>query len=293
MQGKGSNCKQCHKEFKPHRKGMIYCTKKCKWQVKNLRKVNPYYLPVVKEIKPVSSLIYATFCQNCNNAFVSRRKVKYCSNVCARKFHSSKPERKEYDRLRHYYLDGKGVTKECTCPTCNTVFTTNQKRKYCTPKCRPHYKELFTNKDNRVCESCSNTYLPKYRAQRFCSLKCRKHGYVGYKNSERAYYNSKQWKLTRATFIHGNTTINGIQLSNKYCIKCYIQQNRLNDMYAVDHIIPRKQSGSDEFDNLQSLCRHHHQSKSAVEGNSIKDRNKGGRPKKETSQYGRVPQRFK
>lgn len=38
-------------------------------------------------------------------------------------------------------------------------------------------------------------------------------------------------------------------------------------MYAVDHKVRRKDGGGDNFENLQSLCRKHHQIKSAQEGN--------------------------
>lgn len=202
-------------------------------------------------------------CDRCEKSFIPNARHEHDQRFCSRE-------------CKYNISDA-----VCYCVTCNKRFIVNHKKKYCSNECNPHYKEPFPNKDIRMCESCNTEYLPKYRAQRFCSRECRKHGYisVGYKNSERTFYNSKEWKAIKTAFKQSFTHINGIDLSNKYCIQCYIKQNRLNDMYAVDHIIRVKDGGTHDHSNLQSLCRHHHQSKSAVEGNSIQHRNKGGRPR--------------
>jgi hypothetical protein len=163
--------------------------------------------------------------------------------------------------------------KHCVCVTCNTEFESPHKKKYCSIECNPNIRKW--DKSERKCQTCHSIYKPRTRHQRYCSRACQPYGNGG----RDKYYQTKHWKETRANFIASTTLINGIHLSNQYCIECYRRQNRLNDMYAVDHIVRRADGGLDEHMNLQSLCRYHHQSKSAVEGN--KNRTTwGGRPKR-------------
>jgi hypothetical protein len=176
--------------------------------------------------------------------------------------------RKEVDHDR--YLRNKVITHVCF--TCKQSFSANRKRKYCSIECNPHIRKW--DKSERVCETCNNVYKPRTRYQRWCKRSCQPYGNGG----KAMFYQSKEWKKIRSTFIESYTNVNGINLSNKFCIECYRKQNRLNDMHAVDHIIRVKDGGSHEHSNLQSLCRYHHQSKSAVEGNRIRT-NFGGRPK--------------
>lgn len=49
--------------------------------------------------------------------------------------------------------------------------------------------------------------------------------------------------------------------SNRKCFRCD------KPTFAVDHIVRIKDGGTHDLSNLQGLCRHHHQSKSASEGN--------------------------
>lgn len=165
---------------------------------------------------------------------------------------------------------------KCKCKTCSTEFETVRKRGYCSRQCYPSILKQL-NLTNRKCKSCGCDYKPRLKDQKYCNKKCNKHRW--YKQPIDRYYQSKEWKSNKALFIQGFTNINGISISNKYCIECYRKQNRLNDMYAVDHIVRIKDGGTHEHSNLQSLCKHHHQSKSAQEGNRLTERNKGGRPK--------------
>lgn len=167
----------------------------------------------------------------------------------------------------------KNISKQCICVTCNGTFTVTHVKKYCSPECNPNMR--VWDRANRYCTTCGSEYKPYTRHQKYCKRACQPYR----KGGQDKYYQSKEWKVIRATFITLNTTVNGLPISNKYCIECYRKQGRLNDMYAVDHIVRRADGGSNEYANLQSLCRYHHQSKSALEGNSTRT-NHGGRPRK-------------
>lgn len=169
----------------------------------------------------------------------------------------------------HEYIEGNNVkyqranccTKNCVCVTCKKTFTATHKRKYCIKECDPNYRPLL-NLPKRTCIKCNVEYQPRYKAQKYCSSAC--HQYKPYESP--GYYQSKEWKQLRSAFISSYTVVNGLPISNRFCIECFVKHNRLNDMYAVDHKIRVKDGGAHTFDNLQSLCKHHHQSKSACEG---------------------------
>lgn len=182
-------------------------------------------------------------CYRCEKEFTPNgaRNTKYCSKECG---------------------DQNSVAV-CYCKTCNARFETSHVRKYCTKNCNPQFKTL--NLSNRICIKCNHSYKPRYKAQKYCSSVCSQ--YKPHNNGKDYFYTSRAWRQIRAQFIASYTLVNGIQISNKYCIECYRKKNRLNDMYAVDHIIRRVDGGNEEHNNLQSLCKHHHQSKSASEGN--------------------------
>jgi 5-methylcytosine-specific restriction endonuclease McrA len=51
------------------------------------------------------------------------------------------------------------------------------------------------------------------------------------------------------------------------CVHC-----RSTDRVSVDHVIPKVRGGLDALGNLQTLCKAHHDAKSAAEGNAAKRR---------------------
>jgi len=258
-------CLNCDTEFEQTRIDKVYCSRNCKCTARKKRKGNPYYVRVAaKHVKPVFSLIYAGYCEYCKKPFVSKHKSKYCSPNCRHNTYKTHLKR-EKDRLRRFYTTGRGAIKECTCPTCGVVFKTNNKRKYCTTACGPNYSQPWDN-STRICINCSKGFTPKRKDQKYCSTKCNPYR----KNTIDKYYLSKEWKSIRAEFIRYVSMVDGWPLPHKYCFECFRKTGTRKPMYAVDHIIPRRLGGSDEFNNLQSLCRFHHQSKSAVEGNSIR-----------------------
>ncbi|MBC7618294.1 MAG: HNH endonuclease [Candidatus Saccharibacteria bacterium] len=49
------------------------------------------------------------------------------------------------------------------------------------------------------------------------------------------------------------------------CQVC-LAEKRIGRAYAVDHIKPKSQGGTDDLDNLQGICKAHHATKTAREG---------------------------
>lgn len=83
------------------------------------------------------------------------------------------------------------------------------------------------------------------------------------------WYQSPEWKHTRAAFREGTTFVNGIHLSNKYCILCFTEKGRYVPGSHCDHKQAIQDGGSrTDHSNLQTLCTSHHNRKSAIEGNN-------------------------
>jgi len=71
------------------------------------------------------------------------------------------------------------------------------------------------------------------------------------------FYQSKEWKQARAAVLARD---------NYLCVKC-IERDKLNEAYAVDHIVPLRVDWSLRFaqPNLQSLCHSCHSVKTRCE----------------------------
>ena len=123
----------------------------------------------------------------------------------------------------------------------------------------------FTLVDN--CVGCGEMYRVRTKTQRFCCDACRdiNGGYAKHRPSSKRY--SWAWHKTRTAFILASTVVRGQELSNSWCIECFKKSGSFVPVHAVDHIVRVRDGGSDDFNNLQSLCLYHHQSKSAIEGN--------------------------
>ena len=68
------------------------------------------------------------------------------------------------------------------------------------------------------------------------------------------YYQTKEWKQIRAYKF---------QL-NPLCEDCQ-DEGKTTPTHTIDHIVPRKQGGSDSIDNLRSRCKHHNAVKTAYD----------------------------
>lgn len=82
-----------------------------------------------------------------------------------------------------------------------------------------------------------------------------------------AFYRTPEWRKLRAAFISSTSKLpDGRDISNAICRSCYLE-GRTEPVHTVDHI-KRIRDGGDAHDwnNLQSLCKMHHDRKSSQEG---------------------------
>jgi 5-methylcytosine-specific restriction protein A len=59
-----------------------------------------------------------------------------------------------------------------------------------------------------------------------------------------------KWRRQRATYF----------AEQPYCVVC-LADGQYKLATDLDHVVPREQGGSDEWDNLQGLCKEHHSAK--------------------------------
>jgi 5-methylcytosine-specific restriction endonuclease McrA len=80
------------------------------------------------------------------------------------------------------------------------------------------------------------------------------------------FYHTSVWRKFRQIHINGTTTLpDGRIVSNAICLECYLE-GKTTPVHTVDHI-HRIRAGGDALDlnNLQSLCKKHHNKKCAQE----------------------------
>lgn len=74
-------------------------------------------------------------------------------------------------------------------------------------------------------------------------------------NSNTEFYNSWKWRKLRKTFL----------INNPLCVVCQ-SMDIVTPATVADHIVPINKGGAKlDVNNLQPMCEHHHNSKSAKE----------------------------
>jgi 5-methylcytosine-specific restriction endonuclease McrA len=113
-------------------------------------------------------------------------------------------------------------------------FIYNNRRKYCSDDCEYYYNKKQTIKK---CLGCGEEFLSLNQNRKYCSDSCR------LKNS-RKDLKSLSWKLKRFDILKRDN------------YKCMICGRTANDgiILHIDHIVPISKGGSEEIDNLQTLC---------------------------------------
>ncbi len=105
-------------------------------------------------------------------------------------------------------------------------------------------------------KGCPNTVLKGYcKACRIAKgSKTKEYDRNRGSSTKRGY--GKQWRKLRDAFINENPLCN--DLFEKHRGLPYMGEE-------VDHIIPKSQGGTDDWDNLQTLCHSCHSRKTAIE----------------------------
>lgn len=89
---------------------------------------------------------------------------------------------------------------------------------------------------------------------------CAQHQPPAYINSEHSTLLPPNWNQIRKDIL---------QRDRNVCYKCYLPTAQ-----EVDHIIPLKEGGSNNYHNLASICIPCHRKKTSQEGHKAKKRNK-------------------
>lgn len=230
------------REAASKKKWAILNADRCRANERRYYEKNREIILARKREQYVPKLQFVRICPRCQKEFLTTRSTQiHCSTAC-----------------KHCLTE-----TICKCATCGNDFRTKHKRKYCSAKCSPWLRDEW-DKSSRICANprCQKSYTPRQRNQSYCKRECKPD-----RRGIEPFYRTKNWKTIRSNFLMGVTAINGHLLQNIYCVECFKKGGKLTSAFAVDHIIRRKDGGSDDPSNLQSLCKHHHASKSAIEGN--------------------------
>lgn len=172
---------------------------------------------------------------------------KYCSLACSAASQAHPPKNCEY---------------------CGAEFKDSKqaRKRFCTKQCwyawhRGEQHPQYT-KATLECEWCGSSF-----SRNLYELTKVKHYYCSYACSGKArsvqmrggntpnpstYYQLAAWRRLRKDIIN----------RDKGCLVCGLTEEqhlqRFGRSLHVDHVVPRKDGGSDESDNLQTLCCKHH-----------------------------------
>ena len=142
------------------------------------------------------------------------------------------------------------ITFDCAfCGTKVEVRPSTNKRKYCSAKCRDDYRRQRVGKYNpqydryeMVCKECGKIfYAVKSQSHRkTCSIECGR-------ASRKKTFNAKPRKIFKkgkeAAYIRDGGK----------CVVCQFPYTAV-----IHHVIPKRNGGRDQLDNLITLCPNHH-----------------------------------
>lgn len=211
-------------------------------------------------------------CIVCGNEFTPKNKTnKMCSNTC--KFKSQVGKRTKKEKLSCGYC-GKAINRipsrvlsevvycsvQCrnkrnlihiyTCKNCNREFHGGTSQtKFCSKDCYTQFQIKNTKaKPNCECFICKKIFYvnPKRIRERgegkYCSKECHSIGMTGLvKNGVPVkHYHNQQWNIARKK---------AMERDGYKCVVC-----ERTDRLSVNHMFPRTWGGTDDLDNLETLC---------------------------------------
>ena len=84
-----------------------------------------------------------------------------------------------------------------------------------------------------------------------CDKHIRRHGWQDNRGTKQQRGYGKVWEMVRAV---------ALKRDGHMCVQC-AANGQYREAKEVDHIVPKSQGGSDDLDNLQSLCKKCHDKK--------------------------------
>jgi 5-methylcytosine-specific restriction enzyme A len=103
---------------------------------------------------------------------------------------------------------------------------------------------------------CNAPSCPALTHERFCPAHTRE---------RRRRFDAKRGNTTERGYGARWRKIRAVHLANEpLCRECG-KEDKVVAAQEIDHIVPKARGGTDDEDNLQSLCRHHHSQKTARE----------------------------
>lgn len=274
-----NKCCICEKEIKTNIKTKIICSNYCKKVRISQQAGEKYYKRKMTEI-------FKKKCKVCKEDFETYyEKQIYCGSQC-RSEKLKKTSREIYTK--------KEIKKEISnCKNCNKPFEKkNYSQKYCTVECREnYYKELYENLIEVNCVTCGCKFKRKINSVlKHCSDKCKNikknkeksenkktidadslKGLITFKvenmlNKARTTKPKSCFGVTISEFvISGFTEKIKEEVRNRDDNECQICCDNECEL-EVHHILKRTLGGSNDLDNLVTLCVNCHR---AIETNDL------------------------
>ena len=214
-------CNLCKIEYKTRSNTQKYCSRKCADSAKSLS---------------ATMLVKCDFCGSEFERKSYRKKYKhsFCSRNCSSMY-----------LLKHIY----------TCEICSKKFhrsvSKTQTPRFCSNKCRGVWLKKEIYPDNCTCKSCGKFFrlAPKHIERGngiYCSVECHHKGLefnfdTGKEPAK--YYRLAKWQRARKL---------ALERDNYICLRCHKKPPEVK--LAVNHIIFRQIGGTDDLDNLETLC---------------------------------------
>lgn len=238
MDAKEKPCKICGSIFTPRQYNHNVCSSQCRKIAMQENREN------AKRLQEYKYKQYNHICEECGNKYISNNpRQKRCSDAC----------RKKHTERWKVSMRRMPRPREINCIACGEKITTfSANKKFCSEDCR----EGWYSKSDRVCDDCQETFTGS-RVAKYCHgcRDKRSHGYdslptvVPEIRIKTAEYNER---MVNYWHIPGFTKTLRESVLERDGHECYICKKKTQ--LHIHHIIPRKDGGKHEAENLVTLC---------------------------------------
>jgi len=252
-----SICKQCGKEFKPHKfvsRWQRYCSLACQraWYREHLNQP-----PAI--------------CAGCGRTFIPKAPDRrmYCTRECAFQ-HKTWLKAKRAERAR----EAAEQKHQRTCIVCGAIFKGRPDSKYCSRDCHliagrqvslvSSIKKDKRDRSQRECHECGAMFVPEYGNKRryYCSKRCSKR----YQHRIASGVRRAKKKNSKRTSVDPIRIFERDKWRCQLCGRKTLKSKRgmIDDRAPeLDHIVPLAHGGERIEHNVQCTCRKCNQEKGA------------------------------